>query len=103
MNKTTMALSLSLAMAAAGCLEAGVDAGTEDARDDAFATDGKADGLTLTREELAAILQVANTASVATLRADVTLAKRTAENIVSVRATAPYVTWAGWGSRRRGR
>ena len=57
----------------------------EDGRDDSFTTDGKLDGFQCTPAEAAAILQVANTASLATLKTDVMLSDKAADNIVAVR------------------
>lgn len=58
---------------------------TGDGRDDSFTTDGKLDGFQCTPQEAAAILGVANTASLNVLKNDVGLSVKAADNIVAVR------------------
>ena len=58
---------------------------TGDGRDDSFTTDGKLDGFSCTPAEAAAILQVSNTASLSTLKNDVGLTAKAADNVVAVR------------------
>ncbi|MEZ4369094.1 MAG: helix-hairpin-helix domain-containing protein [Kofleriaceae bacterium] len=84
----TLLLSAALAACAA-------DAVLEDGPDDDAISDGKADGALTEGSALArAVLKVANEATKATLTEDVGLTSRTAGNIVTARAAAPFATLA---------
>jgi hypothetical protein len=74
---------LMLLLLIAACTDPSV---AQDGRDDAFTSDGKLDGFTCSPQEADAILMVVNTASQATLRNDVGLSAKTADNILAVRA-----------------
>ncbi|MFN0252521.1 MAG: hypothetical protein ACKV2T_36930 [Kofleriaceae bacterium] len=80
-------LSNSLVVVLAGLVGCASEQGAidEDGRDDSFTTGGKLDGFQCTPAEAAAILGVVNTASLATLKTDVQLVEKAADNIVAVR------------------
>src|SRR4051812_15799403 len=82
MHRLASALAIA-ALAFTGC--ANDSATRADGPDDAFTTDGKLDGFQCTPQEAAAILEAANTMSLADLKSEVQLAAKAAENIIAFR------------------
>jgi hypothetical protein len=82
MHRLASALAIA-ALAFTGC--ANNSTPSVDGRDDSFTTDGKLDGFLCTPQEAVAILEVANTMSLADLKSEVDLAAKAADNIVAFR------------------
>ena len=82
MHRVASALAIA-SLVFAGC--ASETTTRADGRDDSFTSDGKLDGFQCTPQEAAAILEVANTMSLADLKNEVQLAAKAADNIVAFR------------------